>query len=153
MRSKFGIVPVYAVGLYANPGFELEAGGDPLSALKSAITAHGYTTEIRITLVRDVARGTFVKALEEQILPRSSKCQCAAFAAAFTAGLGETLPNKFTLVMRLFPEGTIDIVVDATVVSSVSAPEVADALLEVYLGANAVSTPARDAIHAGLRAF
>ena len=50
MRAKYGIVPVYVVGLYAHPDLRVGADGDALAALRAAASA---TNEFRLTLVRD----------------------------------------------------------------------------------------------------
>ena len=92
-------------------------------------------------------------ALEEQVLPRAGKAETDAFSQACQAGLADTLPNKSTIVLRLKPGGTVDLLAGGAVVASVDAPKVADALLDVYVGPNAVSPAARDSICAGLKAF
>ena len=147
MRAKYGIVPVYVVGLYAHPDLRVGADGDALAALR------GAPNEFRLTLVRDVSTSTFVTALEEQVLPRAGKAETDAFSQACQAGLADTLPNKSTIVLRLKPGGTVDLLAGGAVVASVDAPKVADALLDVYVGPNAVSPAARDSICAGLKAF
>ena len=153
VRSKYGIVPVYAVGLYAHPDFKVAEGADVLAALRAAVANDKLTNEIRLTLVRDVGAATFVKALEEQVLPRSSKQQCDLFSTTCQAGLADTIKDKTTLVLRLKPDGTIDLLSEGALVASVQVPEVADALLDVYVGPDAVSPAARDSICAGLKAF
>ena len=52
MRAKYGIVPVYVVGLYAHPDLRVGADGDALAALRAAPNS---TNEFRLTLVRDVS--------------------------------------------------------------------------------------------------
>ena len=150
IRDRYGIVPVYVVGLYAHPDLRVGADGDALAALRAAPNA---TNEFRLTLVRDVSTSTFVTALEEQVLPRAGKAETDAFSQACQAGLADTLPNKSTIVLRLKPGGTVDLLAGGAVVASVDAPKVADALLDVYVGPNAVSPAARDSICAGLKAF
>ena len=79
MRAKYGIVPVYVLGLYAHPDLRVGADGDALAALRAAASA---TNEFRLTLVRDVSTSTFVTALEEQVLPRAGKAETDAFSQA-----------------------------------------------------------------------
>ena len=115
----------------------------------------GATIEIRLTMARDVGKATFVDALAEQIAPRCpTAAQSDAFSAAILGGLAEPVANKSTMILRLQKTGVVDVVAESgAVVASVPAPEVADALLDVYVGPAAVSPAARDAIAAGLAAF
>ncbi|KAJ8609962.1 hypothetical protein CTAYLR_008077 [Chrysophaeum taylorii] len=147
VRAKFGVVPVYAVGFYASPAYRSD-DIDPISALGDVPAA------LRITLVRHLDASTFVKAIEDQLATRvSDAAQLKAFVDACVASLPAAMVPGTTTTLGLEPSGQVTVTSDASKTTALFAPQVAAALLDVYLGPNAVSPAARDAILKGLANF
>ena len=135
VRMKFSIIPVYAVGLYhAN----FEPSSDVVKDLKTV------RKEFRIVLVRTVERETFVKAIEEQVSYRcTDKKQVQQFADLCAAGLAAKLTTGTTTILRLEPDGRVALTVDGILEGFVYTPQVADALVDTYLGKDSVAPSAR----------
>jgi len=134
VRLKFGVVPVYAVRLYAK-----ERKGVTLADLETE------RTDIRITLVRTVDRSTFVSAIEDSVAKRcDDQVQVKAFADLFLAHPNAKLVPKTTTIITLEPDGRVALTVDGILLGFVKAPQVKTALLDVYLGPASVSPSVRD---------
>jgi len=155
VRVKYYVAKVYAVGVYVPPSFRLPPGAtEPLTAVRAAVASRGADVELRMVMAREVTKHKFVESLDEQIQPRTSRAQSEAFKAAWLAGFEDVVKNGAAFVLRLKPDGKV-IIVDSGGAELVNlvVPEVADALLDVYLGPDAVSPTARDSVLAGLKAF
>jgi len=149
-RYKYGFAKVYAVALYTEPEFKILDGQDALEAMSQS----GVKNELQFTLVRALDSQTFIKALEEQLLPRvSDKAQADAFVKLCDATLPKALPNGHHTAIR-FEDGGRIIMFNAEKGTSeaVFAPQVASAMLDIYLGKDTVSPSARDEIYKGLLA-
>lgn len=137
VRTKFGFINVYAVGLYTSPWYK----GD----------LRQVDTQLRFALLRDLDNKTFVDAIETQLKLRvKDDDQIDRFVTCCRSQLPGLMPASFATALHLDPAGHVHLAVGDDIVGSVFAPDVADALLDVYIGDNAVSPSARDNILGGL---
>ena len=141
VRFKFGIVPVYAVGLYAPKTLVTTEWRD----------LHFERKELRMTLVRTLDRETFVKAIEDAVAKRcDDQRQVKEFRDLCVKSMKAKLVSGTVTTLRLEPDGRVALSIDGIMEGFVYTPQVADALLDVYLGPDSVSPSARDDIRTGL---
>lgn len=136
VRLKFGILPIYAVALYAP------------EAVRSVNELGHVDTAVRTVLVRTLSAQAFVKAIEDQLKSRVTDAgQIAAFVDACVAAMPDQLSVGTTTTLSLSGAGGVVIAVDDKDPQTIrDVPQVASALLDVYVGEDAVSPTARTAI-------
>lgn len=139
VRLKFGVVPIYAVGLYSPDGLRIKE--NVLQELRDV------ETELRITLVRKLDAITFIKAIEHQLATRVvDSAQLDAFVDMCVVALPANMPSNTTTTIRLCRSGQVILTAAGKVPASILSPQVATALLDVYVGPDAVAPTARSAI-------
>ena len=159
-RYKFGVVKVYAAGLYVDEA----AIEGPLRSFRSssakALQADTAFLETVIELPapktlllqfhRSVDAGAVTGALKDALSPRLDAPVLAAFDEALAAALQPTgVPAGLKLYLSC-SEGGLHIGVQSTEAArSVVEPAVCPALFDVYFGSAPISTPIRDGMAAG----
>ena len=146
VRIKYMFVKVYAVGAY----FEAARldGAFPPGA--------GTPTAFRIELAMDLTREKYNAAIAEQVDPRMARHGAAGKAAiaefgALSAQLPANLAKGMAIELHLAPGGALTLRVGGATVGAMQSQEICDALKDVYLGADPVSPPMKEAALAGVK--
>lgn len=158
-RYKFGVIKVYALGLYlgedsisghlaAWAGVSEKALAKDTSFAQALITGT-FDRTLALQFHRSVDGATLAGAMKDSLASRLD----AAMLVSFHAALDKALPNGAQAGTRLYflckSDGLHVAVATTEIVASVTEPSVCNALFDIFYGASPIAPAAKDGMLAG----
>ena len=111
---------------------------------------------LRAVLAMELSRDKYNAAISEAVHPRMARHGAAGAAAlarfdALSAELPASLAKGLAIELHLAPGGALTLRAGGAAIGAMESRELCDALRDVYLGADPVSPPMKEAAVAGLR--